>query len=250
MLQSRGDEVAAYDVARTRALIDTVATASGHSPSGDDVAHEIAQANAARAAARRLLALRRGVPHVTGTEVFPLLGAFWQMAPDRYAALAGDAADQLATRPPLAGPRVLLAGAPADSPSLHEVIESLGAVVVAEVSPWGSGVAGEDVGTQGDPITGLADKYRLDAIGARTPIDTLTRWTGHLLDVDAVVVSLPPDDVVFGWDYPALREVLDARRIPHTCLRSDPYQPLSPGDHARLDSLVSTVTQRSGARHG
>ncbi len=30
-------------------------------------------------------------------------------------------------------------------------------------------------------------------------------------DVDAVVVSLPPEDAVFGWDYPALRDMLQAR---------------------------------------
>jgi hypothetical protein len=51
-------------------------------------------------------------------------------------------------------------------------------------------------------------------------------------------VSLPPDDAVFGWDYPALRDLLATRRIPHTCLYSDPNGALSPDDSARLDALV------------
>ena len=49
--------------------------------------------------------------------------------------------DEIAARPPLAGPRVLLTGAPVDGHALHEAIESHGAVVVDEVGPWGSGAA-------------------------------------------------------------------------------------------------------------
>ncbi len=165
----------------------------------------------------------------TGTEVFPLLAAFWEMDPDRYVEMASDAASRIAARPPLAGPRVLLTGAPVDGHTLHEAIESHGAVVVAEVGPWGSGAAGRDVRIDDDPVAALADKYRADSIGARTPVDSLRRWTESMLDeVDAVVVSLPPDDAVFGWDYPALRDVLKARRIPHVCLRGDPVSERQP----------------------
>jgi benzoyl-CoA reductase/2-hydroxyglutaryl-CoA dehydratase subunit BcrC/BadD/HgdB len=251
LLQSHGAGVRAYDVARTRALIDGLASASGHIPSDDDLRREITLTNAARAAARRLDALRRVAPRVTGTEVFPLLGAFWQMRPDRYTELAGSAADEIATRAPLAGARILLTGAPVDSPALHESIESHGAIVVAELSPWGSGLAGDDVKCDGDPIAALADKYRADAIGPRVPVDVLRRWFDRIFDgIDAVVVSLPPDDTVFGWDYPGLRAVLDEHRIPHVCLRTDPYQPLTPANHARLNMLVATATRLREARHG
>ena len=94
LLQSRGADVPAYDVARTRALLDELSSASGRMPSADDLRREIARANAARAAARRLVALRRPVPRVAGAEVFPLLAAFWEMNPDRYAEMASDAATQ------------------------------------------------------------------------------------------------------------------------------------------------------------
>ena len=105
---------AIYDVARTRALLDELASGSGRMPSADDLRREITRANAAREAARRLIALRRIVPRVTGTEVFPLLASFWEMEPDRYVEMASDAASRIAARPPLAGPRVLLTGAPVD----------------------------------------------------------------------------------------------------------------------------------------
>src|SRR5262245_43135842 len=211
LLQSRGPDVPAYDVARMHALLDELSSVSDRMPSADDLRREITRANTARAAARRLVELRRG-SRVKGAEVFPLLAAFWELEPDRYAVMASEAASRLAARPPLRGPRVLLTGAPVDVPILHEAIESHGAVVVAEVGPWGSGAAGDDVRIDDDPIAALADKYRADSIGARTPVDSLRRLTESMLDeVDAVVVSLPPDDAVFGWDYPALRDVLRTR---------------------------------------
>jgi hypothetical protein len=251
LLQSRGPDVPAYDVARVRALLDELSSASGRVASDDDLRGEIERANAARAVARRLVELRRPVPRVAGAEVFPLLAAFWEMNPDRYVEMASDAATRIAARPPLAGPRVLLTGVPVDRHTLHETIESHGAVVVDELSPWGSGAAGDDVRIDDDPVAALADKYRDDSIGARTPVDALRRVTQSRLDeVDAVVVSLPPDDAVFGWDYPALRDVLNARRIPHVCLRCDLYERPIPADHVALDAMVSAASQLQEARHG
>ena len=251
LLQSRGADVPAYDVARMHALLDELSLASGRTPSADDLRREITRANTARAAARRLVRLRRSVPCVAGTEAFKLLAAFWEMEPDRYVEMASHAASRIAARPPLAGPRVLLTGAPVDGHTLHEAIESHGAVVVDEVGPWGSGAAGDDVRIDDDPVAALADKYRVDAIGARTPVDSLRRLTESMLnDVDAVVVSLPPDDAVFGWDYPSLRGVLQARRIPHICLRGDPHEAPTPADHAALHSMVSAASRLQEARHG
>ena len=251
LLQSRGADVPTYDAARTRALLDDLSSASERMPSSDDLRREIVRANAARAAARRLVELRRAVPRVSGSEAFPLLAAFWEMEPDGYREMVSDAATKIAVRPPMAGPRVLLTGAPADGHTLHEAIESHGAVVVDEVSPWGNGAAGDDVRVDEDPVAALADKYRADSIGARTPVDALRHLTHSKLDeVDAVVVSLPPDDAVFGWDYPALRDVLNARGIPHVCLRCDPYERPTPADHTALDAMVSAASRLQEARHG
>ena len=251
LLQSGGESVRGYDAARTRQLFEDLVSAASRRPAIDDLHREIARANAARAAARRLVALRRGVPRVTGSEAFPLLASFWDMEPERYVEAVNDAASAIAARPALGGPRVLLAGAPVDGPELHRAIESHGAIVVAEVGPWGSGAAGDDVRVDDDPILALADKYRADAVGARTPAASLRRWTERMLDeVDAVVVSLPSDDAVFGWDYPALRTVLQARGVPYVCLRRDPYEAPTAQEHAQLDAMVSAASTVQEARHG
>src|SRR5688572_9750301 len=250
LLQSHGADVQAYDVASTRALLTRLAALSGRMPSSDDLRNEIVRTNAARAAARRLAALRRITPRVTGTEVFPLLAAFWDTDPHRYVTLATEAARDIAARPVLAGPRVLLTGAPVDAPVLHQAIESHGAVVVAEVGPFGN-AAGEDVRDDAEPLAALADKYRVDSMGARAPAGTVRRWTAQMLDaVDAVVVSLPPDDAVFGWDYPALRELLGRQGVPHVVLRGDPHEMPTAEDHERLDAMVAAASRLSEARHG
>ena len=251
LLQSHSADVRAYDAARTHALLDELASASGRRPSADDLRREITRTNAARTAARLLAALRRITPRVTGTEVFPLLAAFWEMEPDRYVTLATESAREFAARPPLVGARVLLAGAPVDSPALHQAIESHDAVVVAEIGPWGSGAPGDDVRRDGDPGSALADRYRADSIGARTPVETVRRWTERMLEgVDAVVVSMPPDDAVFGWDYPALRDLLEARGIPHACLRGDQHRPPTRAEHAALEAIVTTASRLQEAGRG
>ncbi len=211
LLHSATAEVPPYDVARARELLDRLAGISQRRPTPNDMRHAIGGTNGARAAARRLDSLRRSAPRLGGLEAFPLLGAFWQLAPERYAALASAAADAIAARAPLEALRVLLAGAPVDSPALHAALESQGAVVVAEVSPFGAGVAGDDVDTAADPLAAIADRYRRSSIDARTPVAVLERWIESFLpSIDVVVVSLPPDDASFGWDYPRLRSAARA----------------------------------------
>lgn len=251
LLQSDGPDVREYNAARTRDLFEELAMVSGRRASLDDLRHEIERTNVARAAARRLTAQRHGSPRVSGSEVFPLLGAFWCLPAEDYTTLANNAADDIQSRPTLIGPRVLLAGAPVDCAVLHAAIESRGAIVVAEVGPWGNEAAGNDVVCDDDPITALSDKYRADVIGPRTPaVATRNSIANALERVDAIVVSLPPEDTAFGWDYPALRSVLERKRIPHTCVYGDPYQPLSDSDAARLDEVMTAAGTRMEARHG
>ena len=251
LLQSDGPDVHAYNTTRTRELFKALAGLTDPVASANDLWDVIARTNVARAALRRLSALRCGIPRVSGAEVLPLIGAFWQLDPEDYAALANDAADLLSRRAVLEGPRVLLAGAPVDGPALHRAIESHGAVVVAEPGPWGCEAAGDDVTPGYDPFASIAKRYRHVAIGARTPHHILRLRMERLLDgIDAVVVSLPPDDAVFGWQYPAWRALMDARQLPYVCVCSDPGVPLAPAEEQGIAALVAQVQAGAGARHG
>ena len=243
LVQSDGAAVRSYNTARTRALLGALACLSGHPASDGDVHRELARTRGARAAARRIASLRLVYPRVSGTVAFHLLSAFRQLDPEHYAAMANRAADELATWARRDGPRILLAGAPADTAALHEAIESHGGTVIAETGMWGAGVACDDPAEDGDPVAAVAESYRTNAIGARTPLREARAHTERLLhNVDAVVVSLPPDDAVIGWGYPALRDLLDDRGIPHTRLRIDPCELLGPADHAALDALMAVAS--------
>ena len=219
----------------------------------DDLRQEIARTNAARAAARRLVGTS---PRRTARQRAPRSfrcsahSGSWRRTTTRRS--PARLRTQIATRPPLDGPRVLLAGAPVDGPALHAAIESHGAVVVAEVGPWGSGAAGDDVRMRRRPGTALADKYRRrrDRPAHTRRLRCAARSKRMLDQVDAVVVSLPPDDAAFGWDYPALRDCWrrDAFRTPvFAAIR---IRPPTPADHARLDALVTAAAARTEARHG
>ena len=250
LLQSGGADVPSYDAGRTKELLAKLVQISQRRPSDDDLRDAIGAANTARAAARRLDSLRRPEPRVGGLEALPLLGAFWQLDPERYTALANAAADAIAARAPLIGPRGLLAGVPVDSKALHAAIEPQGAIVVAEISPFGAAVAGDDIDTARDPVAAIAERYRKSAIDARTAAALIEQQIESVLpSVEVAVISLPRDDASFGWDYPRLRRLLERRSLPHAVLGGDPARPIAASDLRRIAALAS-ASPRPGALDG
>jgi hypothetical protein len=251
LLHSDEPGARAYDADRARDLSARLVSLARPRRRADDLRGAIASANLARAAARRLVALRAAPPRIAGADALPLLGAFWQLPPERYASLANAAADSLASRLPLEGPRVLVAGVPVDAPALHAAIEAEGAVVVAELSPFGGCGMSTDVELAEDPIAALAAHYARESIDARLPVKALMRKLDAALGtVAAVVISLPPDDASFGWDYPRMREVLARHAIPHTVLTGDASVGASAGDRVRIRSLLDSVRGRREASRG
>jgi hypothetical protein len=146
---------------------------------------------------------------------------------------------------------VLVAGAPVDTPVLHQAIEAEGAVVVAELTPFGGCGTSSDVEIADDPFDALADHYARESIDARLPIHALMRTLDKLLGaVDAVVLSEPPDDASFGWDYPRVRELLVRRSVSHTVLGGDPAFGAAAADCARIRSLLDSAPARPEIRRG
>jgi benzoyl-CoA reductase/2-hydroxyglutaryl-CoA dehydratase subunit BcrC/BadD/HgdB len=239
LLHSADGDARAYNADRARELSARLAGLSGRQSRTEDVRSAIERTNRARAAARHLDSLRVDAPRLSGRDALPLLGSFWQIEPERYAALADAAADTLATRAPLAGPRVLVAGSPVDSAALHAAIEAEGGVVVAELTPFGSGGVAHDVQDTGDPYAALAQHYACESLDARLPVRILMhKLDAALGSARAVVISLPQDDASFGWDYPRLRELLARRSIPHTVIDGDPAFGAAASDRARIATML------------
>ena len=235
----------AYNADRARDLAARLASLAGRPDREDDLGSAIVSANRARAASRRLHSLRNDPPRIAGAEVLPLLGAIWQVEPERYAALANAAADALARRAPLERRRVLVAGVPIDTPAMHQAIEAEGAVVVAELTPFGGCGTSVDVETTDDPFAALADHYARESIDARLPVRALMRKLDDLIGTaQTVVLSQPQDDASFGWDYPRVRELLARHSIPHAVLNGDTAFGATAADRERIRSLLGSGPRR------
>lgn len=251
LLQSGGPAVAEHDRARMQALIVQLGELGGTPVTPEALSLQIAQGNHARTSGRTLLGLRQAAPRITGSDALAGLGAFWQLGFRRYAELVDRAVTTAAVAPLRPGARVLLAGVPVDSPSLHAGLESLECVVVDELSPFGHDAVAGDVSEVGDPLAALARHYWTHALSARTPASRiLQRFTGALDGIDAVVFCLPAEDPTFGWDYPRLRDHLGARGTPHVVLTSDPQQAVPAREAQSLRALFTRSARRLQVRHG
>jgi len=212
LLQTDSEESRAYGVERTRELC-------GDAPRAALLA-AIARGNQARRALAGLLHLRDGPsPRISGTEALPLIGAYYFMDRAEYAEVAGRAVAQLVAREPLPGPRLLIKGSPLDHTGLHQELESHGSVVVAEDDWWGSRALTAEISTEGDLAQNIFSTY-YDAPSPRAH-DVNAWFCSRMGEVDGVVFYLPPEDDVAGWDYPALRDLVQRKGIPQLLLRCD-----------------------------
>jgi benzoyl-CoA reductase/2-hydroxyglutaryl-CoA dehydratase subunit BcrC/BadD/HgdB len=235
LLHARSEEARAYGLARTRELCGALGSVS------EEALHRaIAEGNAARKALRSLLHLR--ADRLSGTDVLPLLGAYYFMDHAEYSRLAARAAEELAAGPAIPGPRIIIKGSMLDHPHLHRTIERHGANVAAEDDWWGSRAAGRDIACDGDPVEAVFLKYYEDAPSPRVfPSDAADAWFLENAPTAAgVIFYIAPEDDVCGWDYPRWRSALDNRGIPHLLIRDDASAGDVPAEcHDRIENFVA-----------
>lgn len=237
LLHSPFPESRTYGLERTRELLLALGGADD-----ERLRQAIAEGNSARRAIRSLMELRTS--GLSGAEAMELIGAFYFMDRAEYARLACSAATILSSRHPIAGPRVMIKGSMLDHPHLHRAIERHSALVSTEDDWWGARAAGRDIDTEGDPVEAIFLKYYEDAPSPRVfPAAVADEWfLTEAAKVNGVVFYIPPEDDVWGWDYPRLARLLDARGIPHMLIREDASTgDVSPECHDRIDQFVSTL---------
>jgi len=224
LLHARSAEAHTYGLERTHSLKRVLEQLTGRRIQPEALSAAIAEGNAARQAIRELLQEQEcSAPRLSGTDALALIGAWYFMRRSEYAMVAREALREIQTRPPLAGPRILIKGSPQYTPDLCAAIEAHGAIVVAEDDWWGSRAAGSDIDATGDPIQAIFEKYYFDAPSPRVfPSEVADAWFHRKArEVDGVIFYLSPEDDVLGWDYPRLRAFLDEHAIPHLMLRAE-----------------------------
>jgi benzoyl-CoA reductase/2-hydroxyglutaryl-CoA dehydratase subunit BcrC/BadD/HgdB len=228
-----------YVYQRVLDLQETLARVSGHVITIDALAAAIATCNGERRALQAMNALRREVPpRLSGTSMLSAIGAATYGGPP---AAVSDAK-------PIDGLRVMVKGAPHDTADFYELVESLGAVIVADDHATGERVIEHLVDETIAPIVALADHYHLHAPGIRSfpQASQDARFLQIVAEaqVKAVIFFHDEFDDTLGWDYPEQKRLLDARGIPSVFLPQQSYR--SP-DRAAQRSAVLDLIARSAA---
>jgi benzoyl-CoA reductase/2-hydroxyglutaryl-CoA dehydratase subunit BcrC/BadD/HgdB len=217
------------------------------------VSRAIQESSRLRLVFRRLQNLRRGnAPRISGSEAHAIAGALYFMDRIEYAKLVDDVCRQYKSAKPLRGPRLFIKGVPLHHPRLHQALEAHDAVVVAEDDWWGSRAADAPIALRGSAsvVKAIFEKYYLHAPSPRvSPAADADRWFQNAVrgGVDGVVFYLPPDDDVYGWDYPRQRDFLRERSIPSLLIREDAGRGLSRETTARIQEFVKTIRRRPHA---
>ncbi len=213
----------------------------------------IQESNRARLAFRRLQNLRRGnAPRISGSQAHAIAGALYFMDRIEYAKLVNDVCCQYESAKLLRGPRLFIKGVPLHHARLHQALEAHDAVVVAEDDWWGSRAAEAAIAPRGSAsvVKAVFEKYYLHAPSPRvSPAADADRWFQNAVrrGVDGVVFYLPPDDDVYGWDYPRQRDFLRERSIPSFLIREDASRGFSGDTIARVQEFIRTIRRRPRA---
>jgi hypothetical protein len=238
LLHTRNPISRNYGLARTKDLLERLKQIGPVSVKS--LAQAVAESNRARAALRKLQNLRTGpAPRISGT--------------DAFAKLAEAACREIKSSKPRRGPRLLIKGTPLHHPKLHEALEARGAVVVAEDDWWGARAPSARIASSrggAASIRAIFEDYYLHAPSPRvSPAADADRWFHKALQkgIDGIVFYLPPDDDVYGWDYPRHRDFVASRGLPSILIREDASRGLSADATAQLQDFISTIGRKRHA---
>ncbi|HXW63069.1 MAG TPA: 2-hydroxyacyl-CoA dehydratase family protein [Candidatus Acidoferrales bacterium] len=252
LLHTRSPISRKYGLDRTKDLIERLKRIGPIS--GKSLLESVRESNRARAALRRLHNLRAGdAPRIAGADALAISGALYFMNRVTYAKLVDRVCREIQTAKPLRGPRLLIKGAPLNHPYLHRVLEANGAVVTAEDDWWGARAGEAKIGsyrTAMSSVRAVFENYYLCAPSPRvSPASAADAWFQKSVKrgIDGVIFYLPPDDDVYGWDYPRHRDFARARGLPSLLIREEAGRGLSLETNGRVRDFVEAIHRRRHA---
>lgn len=254
LLHTRSPISRNYGLARTKDLIERLKQIGP--VHGKSLSNAVMESNRARAAWRRLQNLRMGdAPRISGTDALVISGALYFMDRVTYAKLVNRACRETKSSKPLRGPHLLIKGTPLHHPRFHQALEAHGAVVTAEDDWWGARAADANIRSAHSLqalVRGVFENCYLRAPSPRVaPAAAADLWFQKAVKrgIDGVVFYLPPDDDVYGWDYPRQRDFVRASGIPSLLIREDASRDLSIEMNGRLRAFIEAAHRsRYGSR--
>ena len=198
----------------------------------DDVLNEAIRAyNLNRTKVNELYTLRKSVPSpIYGSEVVKTLVAGMGIPIQESTSLLEDVINEVKQRQavlPLKTARLMIVGAELTDVALLELIEDVGANVVADELCPGARENLQLVEIHGDPIAGIAERYLRKINCPRTYLDESGSYDEYLemkfgylrrsikdFHVDGVVIHVYRYCDPFGFDVPAMKSYLKKLNIP------------------------------------
>jgi benzoyl-CoA reductase/2-hydroxyglutaryl-CoA dehydratase subunit BcrC/BadD/HgdB len=222
---------------------------SGRAVGDAAIAEAIEITNTNRRLLQQVAALRAADPsRITGVEALQLIATSCFMDKREHNHLLESVLDQAPATGSSAGgrPRVFVGGSPLDNLSFYEVVESCGAVVVAEDHCWGNRCGEFEVDTSLPPFEALVDRYhRKPACSIDFPMaGAVDRCVGRAraARVDGAIFFVMEGDGVHVWDTPDEIAALEASGVPCLLLNQQPYRLSNPESlRTRLSEFVNTL---------
>lgn len=246
---------AAYGLDCMRTLAARLSAVAGVALSDAKLQQAIAEGNHRRELLAELQALRWAEPR-SGCEALVASSAWRFMHP----AEAEPALHQwLHTGGPAqlpAGPGLLVRGVPLEHSALHELVEELGARIVAEDDDWGARAGEPLINTTLPPLQAVFEHYWRDVpCVRRQPADD--SWFHAALKqpaVQGVIFHLPEPDDVYGWSYPPDAAIVARAGLPHVLVRHDVRAGVSDQRHLdvtrrALQSFIESLRAKTPAVH-
>ncbi len=220
--------------------------------SNDALSHAIAVCNENRALLSKVAALRTaGKPRLSGVEALQIIGTSAFIRKEEHNKLLARFLDGAPQLPEREGARIVVEGSDLDHLQFYELVESCGAVIVAEDSTWGNRYFDDPVDESTDPMEALADRYHARPSRLRTQssdqrVNSCVRQAVEA-KAEGVIFYLFEWDPVPAWDQPDQKKALEEKNIPSLCFSDQKYA-LSDPDRSRLkeaiQQFVETVVKR------
>jgi benzoyl-CoA reductase/2-hydroxyglutaryl-CoA dehydratase subunit BcrC/BadD/HgdB len=134
---------------------------------------------------------------------------------------------QARERTPLRGARLFVTGSAQDHSQFYELVESCGAVIVAEDHDWGNRHFEGDMDQGADPIDAIVDRYHMRSPSAAR--SSISARVNTLLEqvcaagAQGVIAFIYQKDDAPAWDFPEQRAALEKQGVPVLLLDHQPY---------------------------
>ena len=236
-----------YTRGRVGALKQRIEELSGGLIAEGALRQAISVHNENRRLLKEVAALRRAEPpKISGTDALQIIGASFFMSKEEHNALLRQFLEEAETLPGREGVRIYVSGTLIDNVQLYELIESCGAVVVAEDVCTGNRFSDHPVDETLEPLDALTDRYHMKSNDGRMyPMDE------HLEYLLASVKESKADGVIFnylmwddahGWHYPGQRNALADMGVASTVFDMQQYKIENPEQlRTRIEAFVEMI---------